>query len=280
RTLESYRKLSKLSHESSDDKIFAVIGGGFIGAEIAAALSMNHKKVVMLMPEEGIAARIFPHDLSQYVNEYYRGKGVDVRTGVKVTGEAFQDGRHHLQVSKGAEVVADYLVAGIGIILNVDVAQAACLRTDHGIMVDEYLATNKPGIFAAGDAAVYYSPALKKWMNFEHEDNANTMGRIAGRNMAGANEKFDHLSYFYSDLFDLAYEAVGELDSRLNTVADWAEPFKKGVIYYFKEDRICGVLLWNVWDMVPDARKLISSPGPYHPEDLDKTQPPAWKIKF
>ena len=106
------------------------------------------------------------------------------------------------------------------------------------------------------------------------------MGRTAGRNMAGAQEKFDHLSYFYSDLFDLGYEAVGELDSRLTTVADWDEPFKKGVIYYFKDERICGVLLWNVWDKVPLARELIKSTGPYHADDLNKTPAPRWKISF
>ena len=280
RTLESYRRLAMLSEESSEDKVFAVIGGGFIGAEIAAALCMNGKKVTMLMPEEGIVSRIFPHDLSQYLNQFYRSKGVEVLTGEKVTGVTAREGRQYLQVSDGPEVAADYLVAGIGIELNVELAQEAGLRTDRGILVNEYLQTSKPNIFAAGDAAVYFSPALDKWMNFEHEDNANMTGRTAGRNMAGAQEKFDHLSYFYSDLFELGYEAVGDLDSRLVTVADWAEPFKKGVIYYFKDERICGVLLWNVWDKVPVARELIKSTGPYHADELKKTPAPSWKISF
>lgn len=277
RTLDSYKQLEKLAKEGTKDQVFAVIGGGFIGSEIAAALAMNDKKVTMLMPEDGIGSRIFPPDMSEYINDYYRQKGVEVLTQKKVTGAIAKDGRHYLQVSEGPEVVADYVVAGIGINLNIKLAQEAGLHTDRGILVNEYLMTNKSNIFSAGDVAVYYSKDLNKWLNFEHEDNANTTGQIAGRNMAGANERFEHLSYFYSDMFDLGYEAVGELDSRLETVADWDEKFKKGIIYYFKENRICGVLLWNVWDKVPQARKLISNPGPYNAKDLNNA---TWKINF
>ena len=117
-------------------------------------------------------------------------------------------------------------------------------------------------------------------MRVEHEDNANTMGRLAGRNMAGSAEPYDHLPLFYSDLFDLGYEAIGELDSRLMTVADWAEPFQKGIIYYLKDDRVRGVLLWNVWDKVPAARELIAQPGPIKVEDLKTKEESSWKIAY
>ena len=86
--------------------------------------------------------------------------------------------------------------------------------------------------------------------------------------MAGANEPYHHLPYFYSDLFDLGYEAVGELDSRLETVADWQELFKKGVVYYLQGGHVQGVLLWNVWDRVDAARQLIASQGPFRQADL------------
>jgi hypothetical protein len=94
------------------------------------------------------------------------------------------------------------------------------------------------------------------------------MGKLAGRNMAGADELYTHVPMFYSDLFELGYEAVGELSSKLETVVDWQEPFEKGVIYYLSEDRVRGVLLWNVWDYVPQARALLSAPGPFRAADL------------
>ena len=86
--------------------------------------------------------------------------------------------------------------------------------------------------------------------------------------MAGANEPYTHVPMFYSDLFELGYEAVGELNSKLETVADWEKPFEKGVVYYLDEGRVRGVLLWNVWDFVPEARALLSAWGPFSTADL------------
>lgn len=110
-------------------------------------------------------------------------------------------------------------------------------------------------------------------MRVEHEDNANAMGRLAGRNMAGKSEPYDHLPLFYSDMFELAYEAVGEVDSHLETFADWKRPNEEGVVYYLKDGRIRGVLLWNVWEQVEAARKLIAAPGPFNPENLKGSLP-------
>jgi len=139
---------------------------------------------------------------------------------------------------------------------------------DNGIVVDEFLRTSNPNIYAAGDVATFFNPALGKRMRAEHEDNANTMGGQAGRNMAGPPQPYHHLPFFYSDLFEFGYEAVGELDSRLETFADWKQPNKEGVIYYLQNKRVRGVLLWNVWGHVEAARRLIAEPGPFHAENL------------
>ena len=105
-------------------------------------------------------------------------------------------------------------------------------------------------------------------MRVEHEDNALSMGRAAGRNMAGAYESYTYQPFFYSDLFDLGYEAVGDLSASLEKVADWEEPFHKGFIYYLKDQRVVGVILWNNWNMTNLARELISEPGPFNAENL------------
>jgi NADPH-dependent 2,4-dienoyl-CoA reductase/sulfur reductase-like enzyme len=139
---------------------------------------------------------------------------------------------------------------------------------DNGIVVDEHLQTSTPDIYAAGDVANFFNPALGTRMRVEHEDNANTMGRAAGRAMTGATEPYTHLPFFYSDLFELGYEAVGELDSRLETFADWKQPFREGVVYYLKEGRVRGVLLWNTWGQVDAARALIAERGPFSANNL------------
>jgi NADPH-dependent 2,4-dienoyl-CoA reductase/sulfur reductase-like enzyme len=163
---------------------------------------------------------------------------------------------------------ADAVVAGIGVTPDTTLAKQAGLAIGNGIVVDELLRTSNPDIFAAGDVAEFYSPLLEKRVRLEHEDNANRTGKQAGRNMAGAVEPFHHHSLFYSDLFELGYEAVGEVDSRLETIVDWVEPFRKGVIFYMKDARVRGVMLWNVWKKVPAARKLIAQLGPLTAQDL------------
>jgi NADPH-dependent 2,4-dienoyl-CoA reductase/sulfur reductase-like enzyme len=272
RTLEDYRRLQEWT---SKGKRFAVIGGGFIGSEIAAALAMNHKAVVMLFPGRAICDRIFPPDLSQFLNDFYRQKGVDVWSGESAVGLERRGEQFVLKTQSQREVVVDGVVAGIGIQPNLELARMAGLQTGDGIMVDQFLCTSRPDIYAAGDVAVSYNPALARHLRVEHEDSANTMGRQAGRNMAGSAEKYEHLSFFYSDLFELGYEAVGELDSRLSTLMDWKEPYREGVAYYQKEGRVRGVLLWNVWGQVDAARELIASNQPFGPEDLRHKLPKA-----
>lgn len=270
RTVQDYRKLRALSEENQH---FAVIGGGFIGSEVAAALAMNGKGVTMLFPDEGIGWRLFPAGLSHFITDYYRQKGVRILNGRTVQGMHAESVRLVLESSllrgdQHLDVVADAVIAGIGIVPNVELAQRAGLEVGKGILVDEYLRTSQADIYAAGDVASFYNPALGERIRVEHEDNALTMGRAAGRNMAGVGERYTHLPYFYSDLFDLGYEAVGETDSRLELVEDWQEPFRKGVVYYLRDSRVRGVLLWNVWDQVPNARQIIAEPGPFRAEDL------------
>src|SRR5207249_3654219 len=270
RTLDDYERLRALTGQG---RRFAVIGGGFIGSEVAAALAMNGKETVLAFPDAGICGRVFPPDIATFLNEYYRKKGVDVLAGARVTGMESRQGQPILKVSQPPnwneqEVAADGVVAGIGVQPNVELAQAAGLEVDNGIRVDASLRTSHPDIYAAGDVAGFHNPALDMWLRVEHEDNANTMGAMAGRAMAGEKVSYDHLPMFYSDLFDLGYEAVGEIDARLETVADWKDPFREGVIYYVRAGRVRGVLLWNVWEQVDAARRLIAEPGPFRAADL------------
>ncbi|MDQ7821063.1 MAG: FAD-dependent oxidoreductase [Armatimonadota bacterium] len=265
RTYDDYRRLRE---RATPGTRFAVVGGGFIGSEIAAALALQGVQVIMLFPEEGIGARLFPPGLSRFLNDYYRERGVEVRAGELAAGLEARGGRLALRTDRGQEVEVDGVVAGIGIQPNDQLAAAATLRTDDGIVVDDYLRTSDPDIYAAGDVARFFAPALGSRIRVEHEDNANTMGQAAGRNMAGRAEPYHHLPFFYSDLFDLGYEAVGDVDARLQVVEDWREPYREGVVYYLREGRVRGVLLWNVWEQVEHARALIATAGPHHPESL------------
>jgi len=265
RTLGDYRRL-RAACEKGDR--FAVIGSGFIGSEIAAALTMNGKKVTMIFPSHDIGDRLFPRDLARYVSGVYKEKGVELVPGEKVIASDAHGDQRMLKTASGKTIVVDVVVAGIGIEPNIELADSIGLTTENGVVVDEFLRTINPDIYAAGDVAAFQNPALGKRMRVEHEDNANSMGRLAGRNMAGKAEPYNHLPFFYSDMFELGYEAVGEVDSRLETFADWKRPNEEGAVYYLKDGRVRGVLLWNVWEQVEAARQLIAEPGPFTAEIL------------
>jgi NADPH-dependent 2,4-dienoyl-CoA reductase/sulfur reductase-like enzyme len=256
RTFDDYTRLRALANEKLR---FVVLGGGFIGSEVAAALRIVGSDVTMIVPEDGISARVFPADLSKFLVDYYREQGVDVRTGEGLADLQQGAGQLLVKTTHGKEIPANVVVAGLGIQPNVELAEQAGIRVENGIVVDELLQTSAPDVFAAGDVANFFNPALGIRMRVEHEDNANTMGAAAGRSMAGKGEPYTHLPFFYSDLFALGYEAVGELDPRLETQAVWKDRFKEGVIYYLKDGKVRGVLLWNTWGQVDNARAIIGT---------------------
>ena len=143
----------------------------------------------------------------------------------------------------------------------------AGLPVANGIVVDAFgRVGGREDVFAAGDVARFPVAALATELRVEHEDHAKSHGRRVGANMAGADEPYDHLPFFYSDLFDLGYEAVGELDSRLDTLVDGDELDGEGTIYYLdRERRPRGVLLWNLFGQVDAARELIRADAPITP---------------
>ena len=261
RTLDTYHRLRALAGAGVR---VAVIGGGFIGSEIAAALAMNECAVTMVFPDAGIGANVFPADLSSFVNDYYRSQGVDVLPGKKVAeiGRAGSGG-FRVVTADGRSIEADVVVAGLGIEPRTDLAERAGIPVDDGVLVDGYgRVEGHDDVFAAGDVARFPSTLLGGLRRVEHEDHANSHGRYVGANMAGADTPYDYLPFFYSDLFELGYEAVGDVDSRLGTVAEWAEPHRKGVVCYVEEGKPRGFLLWDVWDKVDAARELIAAGDP------------------
>jgi 3-phenylpropionate/trans-cinnamate dioxygenase ferredoxin reductase subunit len=263
RTLQDYRRL-----RAAQGRSVVVIGGGFIGSEIAASLAANGKEVTMVFPEEAIGARAYPRELAQAVTAYFEEKGVRVLANDSVAAVEERGDRTLVRTGKGHELLADVVVAGLGIRPDTALAEGAGIRCGDGIEVDERLETSAPGVYAAGDVARFPSRALGERIRVEHEDAALSQGALAGRNMAGADERYTQVPFFYSDMFDLGYEAVGRLDARLDTVASWKTPFREGAVYYLEGGRVRGVLMWGIFGQVDAARRLIEGEGPVRREAL------------
>ncbi|HTG01895.1 MAG TPA: FAD-dependent oxidoreductase, partial [Nitrospirota bacterium] len=257
RTLDDYLKLRKQSDEGG--KAALVVGGGFIGSELAAAMHTRGVAVTMVFPEAYLVSRIFPSSLGSAIQERYRARGITVLNNDAPVAFEKRGARYVTRTKSGKTIETDMVVAGIGIAPSLDLARRAGLQTADGIIVDEHLQTSLPDISAAGDNAFFPYNALGKQMRIEHWDNAVNQGKWAGRNMAGDGRPYDYMPYFFSDLFEFGFEAVGEVDARLDTFADWKKENDTGVIYYLKNGVVRGAMMCNVWDKVPAARDMIRS---------------------
>ena len=199
-----------IKHAMESAKHAVVIGGGFIGAEVASSLTQKSIATTMIVPDDALLKnQIGP--AGKTVTEYFQEKGVNILRRARVQSIAGKD--HGLQVTlvDNVRLKADLVIAGIGVTPRIDLAQAAGLKVERGVMVNEYLRTSDPSIYAAGDIAQYHDARYGHVLRLEHWDNAIAMGKIAGLNMAGANQPFDHVPYFYSDLFDLDMQAWGDM---------------------------------------------------------------------
>ncbi len=259
RTLDDYLRLRA---EAGEGTSAVVIGGGFIGSEIAAALHINKVKVTMIFPEPYLVNRIFPESLGRALQDQYRSRGITVLANEKPASFRRKNNRFVTRIESGKELESDMVIAGIGIAPSLDLPRKAGLQTANGIIVDEHLQASLPGIYAAGDIAFFPYQALGKQVRVEHWDNALNQGKWAGRNMAGAHKPYTYMPYFFSDLFEFGYEAVGDVNAELETFADWQKENETGVIYYLKDGKVRGAMMCNVWDKVEVARKLIQRGEP------------------
>ena len=256
RTVEDYLALREDADRAKD---YILIGGGFISCELAAALTGIGKEVTMIFPGEILLDKVLPVELATFMTEYYEEKGVRIiRQDIPTSIERL-NAKTTVTTKAGKKITGDVAVAAIGLNLHLEMAKKAGLKIGNGVMTNEFLQTSASHIYAAGDIASFPSKTLKKTIRMEHWNNAQLQGKHAGRNMAGAEKRFDELPYFWSDLFDFGFEAVGEVDSGQQVVVDWHEKFREGVMYYLDDRVVRGILLWNVWESVEKARSILRS---------------------
>ncbi len=264
RTLDDYLELSR----DPEGQSILVVGGGFIGAEIAAALSMHGAHLTMLFPGRLMLERVFPEALARSIQEQYEQRGIRILSEDAPVSFASRGGWLAVETRRGVHLACDSIVVGAGIEPEIELARSAGLAIENGIKLNELLQSSDPDIFAAGDNANFPYLALGKRMRVEHWDNAIAQGKAAGRNMAGAGEPYEYMPYFFSDLFDFGYEAVGDVSSSLETYADWQDENETGVIYYLEDGRVRGVMLCNVWGKLDEARALILTGAHVSERDL------------
>ncbi|WP_423188424.1 NAD(P)/FAD-dependent oxidoreductase [Alkalibacterium sp. f15] len=261
RTFEDYRKLRGFSGK---DQHVIVVGGGYIGTELAANLKLNNTQVTLIYPQEVLNDNRFPLELAKEYEDRYRQTGVTLKNASRAAAYSRNGDKLVLQLENGETVEGDTLVLGLGAKPRLTLAKDAGLEVDNGVIVDDYFRTSDPDIYAAGDISSYPDPIFGR-KRIEHVDHARKSGTAVGKNMAGSDKPYDYTPYFYSDVFDISWMAYGTLDSRLQTLIDHVDDGK--VVYYLKEDKPVGILLWNINPRLGKVKEVLKNP-PSHSDDL------------
>jgi 3-phenylpropionate/trans-cinnamate dioxygenase ferredoxin reductase subunit len=202
-----------------------VIGGGFIGCEITASLTQLGVEVTQLVREPMVFANLQAPPLSESLHAVYRERGVDLRLGA----------------TEGPE--ADIKVAGIGVVPNVELALAAGLEVRSGIVVDERFATARRGVYAIGDVAEFYDPVFQRYRRIEHWSNAAYHGTTLGRILAGADERYDIVSAFFSEEFGRSFRLLGDPLGHDRTVLDGDFGEEDAVLRFLHGDAVVGAVV-------------------------------------
>lgn len=261
RSWEDYRKLRDYS---GDNRHVLVVGGGYIGAELAAGLVQNNTRVTLIYPDEVLGSSQFPEEIAKEYESAFKEAGVEMMNGKRAESYRTEADGLVLTLDDGSELNGDAIAFGLGVSPRLSLAEESGLKVDDGVVVNEYLTTEDADIYAAGDIASYPDKILGQ-NRIEHVDHARHSGEAVGKSMAGAKEAYTHTPYFYSVVFDISWKAIGTLDPSLDTFIDEVDGGK--VVYYLKDDKPVGILLWNVEADLDDVRELLKTP-PADPADL------------
>lgn len=231
----------------------AIVGGGYIGLEVAAVAVQLGMKTTVLEMEARILQRVATTAMSTFYHDLHTSKGVDIRTGVKVESFAGEDRLRGAQCADGTFVEADLAVVGVGVVPNIELAQAAGLPCDDGILVDERACTADANIYAAGDCTNHPNGLLGRRLRLESVPNAMEQARVAVANMLGDTATYESMPWFWSDQYDLKLQMVGYPSDRHQCIVRGDPASHRFASFYFDGDMLVAA------DAVNSAREFMAA---------------------
>ena len=242
--LRSLADSRKIREKAASFKQVVVIGGGFIGMEVASVLSQKNIDTSLIIREDRVWSRVFTRAMSEFFERYYLSRGVKL---LKNESVASLQGGDRIDVSllSGRKISCDMVVAGVGAAPVTDLFAKSGLAIENGIAVNEYLETNQPRISAAGDVANYVDKVFDKRRRLEHWDNAVSQGQHWASIIFGERRPFLHVPYFFSDVFDLSYELWGDSEGATQTIARGDLSSSSFSIWWLKRDCLIAAFVMN-----------------------------------
>lgn len=239
-----------------------VVGGGYIGLEVAASAIARGVKVTVLEALPRVLARVTAPQMSAFYEKVHRDAGVDLRTNIEVTGLEFNaagDAVTSVHCTGGVVIPADFVVVGIGLLPNTELAQAAGLNVDNGIVVNEYAVTSDPDIVAAGDCTSHPSVFCGRRIRLESVPNAVEQARVAAGSLAGKPKVYDSVPWFWSDQYDLKLQMTGLSQGYDQFVLRGAMENKSFAAFYLKEGRLIAVDAVNRAQEFMVAKRMVAA---------------------
>src|SRR5215469_7384657 len=252
RSLDDSRKI-RASAESSKQAV--VLGGGFIGMEVAAVLAQKNIETTLILREDRVWSRVFTPPMSEFFERYYTSRGVQLLKRESIVQLEGEDLVAAAVLTSGRKISCDMVVVGIGATPVTELFTNSILVVDKGIEVNEYLETKQPGIFAAGDVTNYPDLIFEKRRRVEHWDNAVSQGQYWAALVRGERKPFSHVPYFFSDVFDLSYELWGDSDGATQAVARGDLNSSSFSAWWLKQGRVVCVFAMNR----PDEERQVAA---------------------
>ena len=234
-----------------------LIGAGFIGMELAASLTRFDVKSTIVERESRVWSEMLPPVLSHFVQGYFEERGVRFELGTEVEELRGKEAVKEAHLTSGESVPCDLVVIGIGLLPNEEIAGEAGLAVMDGVIVDQFGETSHPHIYATGDLARFPDPVFGDTPRLEHWDHARTHGKLVGRNMAGEQEVYDHVPYFYSDVFNLGFNVVGRVAGADDVRVLGELNAERSIVLCGQGGSLAGVVLINATDQLEPCRELI-----------------------
>jgi NADPH-dependent 2,4-dienoyl-CoA reductase/sulfur reductase-like enzyme len=253
--LRSLGDSARLRDALKSAKKVAVVGASFIGMEVASQSAQQGRETVLVFPQDRVWKSFFTPEMSRFFAKYYQDRGVRLAPGAQVTG--IGDGS--VSLSTGVKLDADLVVAGVGVTPVTDLAEAAGLETDNGILVNEFLETGAADVYAAGDTARFQDALSGKRRRLEHWDNAVKQGQYIARRLRGEKEPFRNIPYFFSDVFDLSYEFWGDADGAERTEYKGDVNSSSFSAWWFKGERVVAAFVMNRPDEEREAASQLTA---------------------